>query len=162
MVANDAGEYVVTWLMDTSSVNFQPTQYLKAQKFNNDGLLKWPYPGVLISTVDGDNPNIPQLVKSLDTSILFTWKCARGINAALVDNNGSLRNQPVINITAIASGNWNDPSIWAGNTVPAPGANITITQNIAVNTNIICNSITVQPPATLTVNPGSIVTIFNN
>ena len=162
MAANDEGEYVVTWRMDTTAVNQEPTQYLKGQKFNNNGMLQWPYPGVLISTVDGDNPNIPQVIKGLDSSFLFTWKSSRGINAALVGNDGILRNQPVINYTAIASRNWNDPSIWAGNVVPLAGANITITQNINVNINIICNSITVQPPAILTVVAGSMVTIFNN
>ncbi|MBC7936766.1 MAG: hypothetical protein H7Y86_15550 [Rhizobacter sp.] len=162
MVNDEEGNYIVTWRMDTTTANFEHTQYLKAQKFNNSGTLLWSYPGVLISAVDNDLPNIPQIVKSIDNATLFTWKCARGLNAALVNPNGSLRNQPVMNFTAIASGNWDDPSVWAGNMVPPAGANIIITQNITVNVNIICNSIIVQPTTVLTINPGVNVTIFNN
>lgn len=162
MVNDEAGDFVVVWKMDTTDVNSDPTQYLKAQKFDSSGTLLWPYPGILVSTVDNDLPNVPQIVKSIDNATLFTWRCARGLNAALVKADGSLADQPVINFTAIASGNWDDPSIWAGGMVPVPGANITITQNITVNVNIIINSISVQSPAVVTINPGVNVTVFSN
>jgi len=61
----------------------------------------------------------------------------------------------------VADGNWNDPSIWVGNVVPPDGADVIITNNVTVNTNVTCNSLKVVYPAAVTVLPGFNITVLH-
>jgi len=61
----------------------------------------------------------------------------------------------------VADGNWNDPSIWVGNVVPPDGADVIVTNNVTVNTNVTCNSLKVVYPAAVTVLPGFNITVLH-
>jgi len=55
---------------------------------------------------------------------------------------------------SIAAGNWSNPASWEGNTVPLPNADVIVTTNITVDTDITCNTLKVIPPGSITVLPG--------
>ncbi|MEO6728330.1 MAG: hypothetical protein ABIM99_00245 [Candidatus Dojkabacteria bacterium] len=47
---------------------------------------------------------------------------------------------------SIADGNWNDPSVWAGGTVPSSTSIVTVNNSITVTANAICYSLKILPP----------------
>jgi|GEM_PF-6434572 len=55
---------------------------------------------------------------------------------------------------SIAAGNWSSAASWEGNTVPLPNADVIVTTNITVDTDITCNTLKVIPPGSITVLPG--------
>jgi len=55
---------------------------------------------------------------------------------------------------SIAAGNWSNPASWEGNTVPLPNADVIVTTNITVDSDITCNTLKVIPPGSITVLPG--------
>jgi len=62
---------------------------------------------------------------------------------------------------SVKNGNWDNPSTWLGNVVPTSGANITIKHNVIGNVNTTCNSLRVQSPGSLTVNPAITINLLH-
>jgi hypothetical protein len=145
VTADGHGNYVACWKEDGSYPSYN--SYLKAQKFNNDGVQLWDAAGVFVCSNENLHAIEPMIVKSVDSSLIIAWTDNRGLYSALIQNNGSLKSIPAIDFINIAQGNWSDPAIWSGNVVPPPGVNVVIQQNVTLEVNIICNSITVKPPA---------------
>ena len=162
MAKTGDGNFVFTWRADTSIVNVNDVlRYIKAQKLDGAGNKLWGANAVFISK-NNFGPISPIVSKSLDSASIISWLEQRGIYSALVESNGALKNiENISGYTAIASGNWNDPATWLNGLIPPAGANVTITQNVTVNVNVICYNITVQSPAVLTVAPGATLTVLN-
>ena len=64
-------------------------------------------------------------------------------------------------VKTIANGNWTDAASWENNIVPSTGADVIVTTNITVNTNVVCNSLRVVPPGSITVAPGFTITVLH-
>lgn len=64
----------------------------------------------------------------------------------------------------VASGNWSNPAIWGGTTVPTNSDNVTIQtgQTIVMDTDITIKDLTVSDNASLTFSPGKRLTINGN
>jgi hypothetical protein len=52
-----------------------------------------------------------------------------------------------------AAGNWGDPATWENNRVPPFFANVTVRNQVTVNVEASCNSLKIESPGSLTVNP---------
>jgi len=61
----------------------------------------------------------------------------------------------------VANGNWTNAASWENGNVPPTGADVIVTTNITVNTNVVCNSIRVVPPGSITVSPGVTITVLH-
>lgn len=51
-------------------------------------------------------------------------------------------------------GNWSNPSIWSSGAVPGLNTNVIVRHAVTVTENANCNTLTVESPGTVTVNPG--------
>lgn len=61
----------------------------------------------------------------------------------------------------VANGTWTDAASWENGNVPPTGADVIVTTNITVNTNVVCNSLRVVPPGSITVAPGVTLTVLH-
>ena len=54
----------------------------------------------------------------------------------------------------VKNGNWSNPATWYGNAVPPAGADVTVGNNVTVDIDATCNTLTVKGNAQVTVNTG--------
>ncbi len=62
---------------------------------------------------------------------------------------------------SVKTGNWSDPATWYGNTVPPVGADVTVANNVTVDVDATCNTLTLKSNATVTVNTGINLTVLH-
>ena len=55
---------------------------------------------------------------------------------------------------SVQNGNWSNPATWYGNAVPPAGADVTVGNNIIVDIDATCNTLTLKSNAAVTVNEG--------
>ena len=55
---------------------------------------------------------------------------------------------------SVKNGNWSNPATWYGNAVPPASADVTIGNNVTVDVDATCNTLTVKSNAQVTVNTG--------
>lgn len=165
LAADGAGNYVICWKSNWNGDS--EVDQLKAQKISANGSYLWDANGAIIynNTNVTNRTGAPAMVQSDDTNMVVIWPDTRdtipgGINAARIKPDGTLYNNPVADFQSTGNGNWNDPSIWTGGVIPVEGSNVVVTTNVTVNENIICNSIKVIPPGSLTVAAGAAVTVI--
>jgi hypothetical protein len=60
-----------------------------------------------------------------------------------------------------SDGNWTNPATWAGGIVPPADADVVILNNVTVNTNVTCNTLSVHQPASVNVLPGVTLTVLH-
>ncbi len=65
-----------------------------------------------------------------------------------------------ITSASTGSGNWSDPTIWSDNKVPDSLTMVTITNNVAVDINAKCKTLTVLFPGSLTVQSSMSLTLY--
>lgn len=163
MAADGAGNYVVVWTQyDANGLN-----KIRGQKLNGNGALQWAAGGVDICTNPLSYADEGNIIRSTGGAMLVAWVDSRNdatsktdIYSAKIEASGSLTNSSVTNSVTIANGNWNSAFSWAGNTIPAAGANIIIRHAIIGNINASCNSLKVESPGALTVNTGIHITVL--
>lgn len=164
-IAGDGlGNYIFTWVTG-DGIPGTYTQ-LKAQKLSANGSFVWNNNGVIVYNQPYvDTPQqqkamlYPTAVTSADGSVITVWDMNIGINAARVKADGTLYNNPFASFTSIKDGNWDDPTIWNNGVVPDQGADVTVSNHVLVNSNIICNSLNVIAPGSISVGSGFTVTI---
>lgn len=69
-----------------------------------------------------------------------------------------------INVNAyrsIAAGNWSNAGSWQNGIVPPYGADVIVTTNIIIDSDITCSTLKVLPPGSITVLPGVHLTILH-
>lgn len=160
-IAEDGmGNYVFAWLNDFYTDNVAE---LKVQKVSPNGSFLWNSNGVVIYNQPEDamqGMQGPVMVKSTAGNVIATWRMLSGINAVMLQPNGSLYNNAFISFSTVKAGNWNDPSIWDNGMVPAQGTDIIVNHQVIVNTNIVCSSLKVITPGSITVSPGFTIKII--
>lgn len=72
------------------------------------------------------------------------------VGRVLFKVNSSLLN----NYYSVQNGNWSDPATWYGNSVPPTGADVIVKNNVTVDINVTCNTLTASNGAVVTVNDG--------
>ena len=164
MAADEKGNYVFTWGIDQNDAAMP--HIIKAQKLNSAGIAQWMAPGILVNTNALSSATDPTIIRSNGDSMIVAWRDRRNVSqndtyASKISTTGILVNDIVATYTTIVNGNWDDPAIWANNTVPPWGSDIIIRNNISVNINTTCNSITIESPGILTVQAGFNITVLH-
>ena len=62
---------------------------------------------------------------------------------------------------SVKDGNWSNPATWYGNTVPPVGADVTLGNNVNVDIDATCNTLTVKSNALVTINAGINLTVLH-
>lgn len=164
MAADGKGNYVINWTSyDTVYFHFE----IKGQKLNGLGQRLWGDTGVDICVNPKADAQLPIILRSNNDSMIVAWEDTRtsaesnfDIYAAKIDPNGKLVNTITTSYATTKNGNWNDPSIWAGNAVPPSGADIIIRHTVIANINVSCKSIKVEPGVSFNINPGINITLL--
>lgn len=139
-----------------TSLIFEDT--IRAHKYNAAGIVQWPG-GLVVSNSFSLRP--PAITANADGSAIVVWAeyAGNSIRASKVLANGTLA-YTVPTFFTIANGNWNNPAIWAGGTVPTAGANIIIKNTVTINVNVNCSSLKIESPGFVKANPGVMVNVL--
>ena len=137
------------------------TNSIKSQKLNANGALQWPAAFTIRNTFPVVTNNL-LLTLSEQGNMISIWNDLRdgadlAIYTSKILNTGTLAG----NYTTVSNGNWNDPATWLGGIVPPYGAQVVIANNVIVNVNTTCYSLSVLPAGNIHVNTGIQFTILN-
>jgi hypothetical protein len=119
-----------------SSVVLNPTDSLQYKLYTSaDGLPANNVKGIAIDY------RASRILLATDSGIAFRYLlCKECVNTG-----------PVY---SVMPGNWSNPGIWAGGEVPGLRSNVVVKHAVVVTQNANCNSLKVQAPGNINVNPG--------
>ncbi len=158
MSPDNSGNYIFAWPVQDDIWTYTG---LKAQKLNASGILQWPVDGIDIFTTPNASVYFPDITYINDQSIVVVWSDSRNnatsgndIYGAKIGPNGDLVESPTSEYFTVSDGNWSDPATWIANGIPSTGTDVIIRHNVVADLNTNCNSLTVETPGSLNVNPG--------
>ncbi len=156
--SDDIGNIYYAYQLVNNNVPFGA---LGIQKILPNGSLSW-LPNIKLVCTNNVNSLMHSFLTKTDSNkIIITWSNARNnfnqndIFTSRVEQNGSISSSSTLNlVNSLNNGLWTDPLIWPGGLFPNENTNVVVTHNIIISADAICKSLTVVPPATITIKPG--------